>query len=501
MRTKIVTWITALTVIGVLALPGRAAAQHQKSAPYPYILIDLGTLGGPFGQLDGPGIQITPQGIVLGSADTAMADTDYPNFNPFLGGPNPYLLHAFAWHKGVMTDLEALPGNNSSAIWELNGHGVGAGTSETGAIDPLTGWPAENAVLFKDGGVIKLGTLPGGSESQALAINDRGQAAGFSSNGIPDPLSIFGWGTQTRAFLWQDGAMHDLGTLGGPDAVVQTLNARGQVTGASYTTALTNPVTPLLLGEGVPPTGWPTMDPFLWQGGHMQDLGTLGGTLSMVLWMNNRGEVVGQSNLAGDQTYHPFLWDGQALRDLGTLGGTFGSANWINEAGDVVGYASPPGDQTVHAVLWRKGAASDLGVPPGATFSFASSINTAGQVLGGAGSCSSSGCVADPFLWQGGASTDLNTLVAPSALQVTEGVFIDDRGEIAGLGLLPDGTQRVVLLVPAGQAASAGLTSNAPAPGPAGAAAVTHGSPAPCAPVAGWRARLARGPHLPCLRA
>ncbi len=36
------------------------------------------------------------------------------------------------------------------------------------------------------------------------------------------------------------------------------------------------------------------------QNGKMQDRGTLGGTLATVAVLNNGGEVVGQSNLAGD---------------------------------------------------------------------------------------------------------------------------------------------------------------------------------------------------------
>jgi len=53
----------------------------------------------------------------------------------------------------------------------------------------------------------------------------------------------------------------------------------------------------------------------------MADLGTLGGTMGFATAINNRGQVVGQSNMAGDQTAHPFLWGRGKLKDLGTLGG------------------------------------------------------------------------------------------------------------------------------------------------------------------------------------
>ena len=45
----------------------------------------------------------------------------------------------------------------------------------------------------------------------------------------------------------------------------------------------------------------------------MIDLGSLGGTFGLPNALNNRGQVVGQSNLPGDQpgNFDPFLWDGE----------------------------------------------------------------------------------------------------------------------------------------------------------------------------------------------
>ena len=306
--------------------------------------------------------------------------------------------------------------------------------SENGVIDPLTGYPAINAVLFKHGNVINLGTLPAGYESFGLAINDRGQVAGFSSNGTPDPFSMFGWGTQTRSFIWQNGVMTDLGTLGGPDSTINNLNSHGQIAGQSYTNSTLNPV-----------TGSPTIDPFLWQDGHIRDLGTLGGTQGFVNWMNNSGEVVGFSNLAGDQTHHPYLWNGRRLLDLGTFGGVNGNANWISDAGDVVGAADLLGSHTHDAFLWRHGAMKDLGTANGNPCSHADSINNEGQIVGSTTDCHTNLAA---VIWAHGSAIDLNTLIAPSTLHLTEAVYISDQGQIVGYGVLPNGDQHAYLLIP-----------------------------------------------------
>ena len=438
--------------LGMAVFPAAAPAAFASAAPA-YALTDVGTFGGPQASLDIFGFPITHEGAVLGTADTTVADHDYPNFNPFIVGyPDPFLTHAFKWRNGRLTDLGALPGNNSSAVFQINGRGVGAGMSETGALDPNTGYPAENAVLFKDGSVRNLGTLPGGHESQATAVNDRGQVAGFGDNGTPDPLSIFGnvvqgpngpgWVTQTRAFIWQHGKMQDLGTLGGPDAVMTELNARGQIAGDSYTNDTPNPA-----------TGVPTLHPYLWQNGHMRDLGTLGGTVSFTNWLNNKGEVVGQDNIAGDQASHPFLWDGHHLRDLGTLGGNFGAANQVNDAGVVAGWATLPGDSTAHAFLWKGRVMTDLTGASSSQCTVAQALNNRGQIVGN--TCDEQ----DAFLWTGGKQYDLNSLVAPSGIHLTAASFISDRGQIIALGTLPNGNQHVFLLTPTGSALGAAASS------------------------------------------
>jgi probable HAF family extracellular repeat protein len=180
----------------------------------------------------------------------------------------------------------------------------------------------------------------------------------------------------------------------------------------------------------------------------MVDIGTFGGTFGQPNGMNNRGQVVGFSNIAGDQLSHAFRWDKKrGLKDLGLLpGGMFGGANAINDAGEVVGGSDSPNG--FFAVLWKDGGITNLGTVAGDTCSWANWINSQGQIVGNGSACGREGDHA--FLWEnGGPVVDLQSLVQTgSGVTLGEALFINDRGEIAARGYLPSGVQHAVLLIP-----------------------------------------------------
>ena len=429
----------ALIYCSLAALSAYSSQAQSPSPEHPprYYAVDLGTFGGPNSfvnpawQLGGPN-QMNKRGVTVGAAATPELTPLGCVFCNGLAGQVPNVFHAFEWSGGVLEDLGALPGElTNSVATSVNVEGTAVGHSENGQVDPITGGRESRAVLWKNRKIINLGTF-GGEESFAFMINDRGQAMGIALDDVPDPFSFLGLffgtvnSTETRGFLWENGHKRDLGTLGGPDTFALGLNNRGEVVGSSYINSVPNP------GTGVP-----TTHPFLWRNGKMMDLGNLGGTSSGAWHINNRGEVIGDSTLPGDQIDHPFLWRNGQLIDLNTtsIGGQPLTVFAINDLGEIVGSGAFP-NHPYDAYLWKDGVAIDLGVLDGDCWSEAPVINSQGVVAGLSHSCD--GRFQRPFLWQSGHLYDLNQFIrmTPGAY-FTQPFAINDRGEISGIGVEP----------------------------------------------------------------
>jgi len=89
---------------------------------------------------------------------------------------------------------------------------------------------------------------------------------------------------------------------------------------------------------------------------------------------------------------------------------------------------------------------TDLPPVGGAPNAFGNAVNDHGQVVGNENNAKNSQELI-AVLWSGGHGYDLNTLVAPNPLQMISADYINNRGDIFGHGVLPNGDQRVILLV------------------------------------------------------
>jgi probable HAF family extracellular repeat protein len=404
MKTTLLKSMSAVSLLAALWMPLRLAAQErsatqeQTTEPTRYTITDLGTLeGGTFSQP----FSINRYGLVSGSSSLPNGDQ-----------------HATLWLEELKVDIGApgLGGPNSIAFGD-NERFQSAGEAETSTPDPkgedfcgfgthLTCLP----FLWQDGGMIQLPTF-GGNNGVAKTISNRGEVAGFAEDSTPDPGCPAPQVLHFKPVVWEKGVIRELPTFGGdPDGVAQQINDNGEVVGGSGTCATFNTN---FLYNLVP------VHALLWEKGKATDLGNLGGQTgqaggNIAYDINNQGQVVGNSDLAGDTTFDAFLWTKRTgMKDLGTLSGDVASVSLsINDAGSVVG------------------ASLDANFDPRA------------------------------FLWEKGVMTDLNTLIAgDSPLYLLTGCSINSRGEITGLGLTSTGETHTYLARPTHSVATSESTS------------------------------------------
>ncbi|WP_165226032.1 M56 family metallopeptidase [Aquisphaera insulae] len=170
------------------------------------------------------------------------------------------------------------------------------------------------------------------------AINARGQVIGRTLG--PDGRS--------HAFRSRPGRPVDLRTDDLGDCWPAAINGRGQVVGSCI---VGNGDSGVVSHAFRTPPGRP-VDPA------RDDLGTLGGQRSTATDINDRGEVVGDSELSPNVGGHAFLHDGRGMHDLNDLipadtGLTILKAHAINNRGQIVGQAEwvGPSSNAFRAVL------------------------------------------------------------------------------------------------------------------------------------------------------
>ena len=228
--------------------------------------------------------------------------------------------------------------------------------------------------------------LPG-VHGAALALNDRGTIVG-----TVEPSD----GAQPHAVRWRDGAMEDLGTLGGSYSKALGVNERDEIVGYAATSE-------------------DRSHAFLWRDGTMTDLGTLGGTESGATGINERGQVIGWSLTARPVEMHAFLWGAGKMTDLGKAWGAVD----INERSDVILQAH------LQAAFWRDGVLTEVAPFEDTTITFLHGMDENGRVVG---STVASGREVG-FLWENGVTTTID--VEGSSGWVTP-IAINAHGVVVG---------------------------------------------------------------------
>lgn len=377
-----------------LAAPAPAASTivggATRATAMRYAITDLGTLpSGYFSQAAGNAIG----GLVAGGSSGADG-----------------LEHAVLWFRGQAIDLAA-PGFNSDAFG-VNVFGLVSGQTEIDAADPY----AENF-------------------------------CGYFT------------GRACRPFAWQSGQRKLLPLLGGANGTVgDNVNLFGQIPGTAETSQadLDCPGEASAIGTGPQRLAF---KPVLWNApkGTVRELATLpGDDVGIAFWVNDLGQAVGVTGTCADTSLpplsvgrHAVLWERDGTpTDLGNLGGlgdpaqpgVGNVAHAINDRGQVVGVSALAGNTATHGFLWtRAQKMRSLDPLPGQAQSGAVGLNNLGDAVG----VSFDGMLWDAVMagesaaviWRnGGAPADLNTLVAaPTPLYLLFAFSIDDAGVIVGM--------------------------------------------------------------------
>jgi probable HAF family extracellular repeat protein len=301
-----------------------AAIALMATAGPIYTLADLGTLGGASAMASG----VNSLGQTVGSMTTAAGDT-----------------YAFITSGSSYTNLTA---NSSVATG-----GMANGINNTGQIagtQYIGGQPY--ATLWTNG----VATTVGGAGSYGMAIDNAGDIAGMLLNN-----------GEGSAFVTQNGVVTPLGAFdSGSWSSAYGLNNQGKAA-----------------GYGMTSTG--NFAAFTWTPGQGYSvLGTLGGTNSYAMAINDAGAIVGSAQIASGYV-RATKWNGTSIQNLGTLGGVSSSAYGINDLGNVVG-TSLTSNNAGHGFLEEGGFMYDINAllidDPGWVITDLYAINGSNQIVG-----------------------------------------------------------------------------------------------------------------------
>jgi probable HAF family extracellular repeat protein len=332
-------------------------------------------------------------------------------------------------------------------------------------------------------------------------VGPAGQALNVSGNGITSGAATMPDGS-LHAVLWLNRIRKDIGLegLGGANSIAFGVNLFGVAVGGAETDQV-DPTGADFCGfatYGLPTAG-AVCAPFVWKGGDMRALPTLGGRNGTASQINRWGTIVGETETASADPgcpqrlqFRPVVWQGGKVRALPTVAGDAdGVAYAVNDRGQVVGSSGSCAPfnpalqmamQPLHPILWQPdGTPISLGSLGGSGYgggNLAININDLGHVVGtsdlpgdqgghaflwtsedgmsdlgtlpgdllsGAIGINDSDTITGISLdatftpravvWLNGVAADLNALVAPGPLHLLMGTSINRAGEIVGLAV------------------------------------------------------------------
>lgn len=236
-----------------------------------------------------------------------------------------------------MSALPVLDGNNGQAT-AMNNRGQITGFAETTVSDSscpaFAPSPTVLPVLWEKDQPRPLPTVGGDSDGNANAINEQGQAVGYSGSCV----------AATHAVTWKNNTAFVLQDLGGIRSnVAYAINNRGQIAGKVRKADDT------------------TYEAALWQpDGSLTILGILpGDSAAIASGINDKGQVVGSTLDSSFSFVHAFIWQDNVMTNLDKLFPASSNlyptmANQINDRGQIVGMAtvlSGPHAGETHAFL------------------------------------------------------------------------------------------------------------------------------------------------------
>ncbi|MEV1240116.1 hypothetical protein ACIBO2_53460 [Nonomuraea sp. NPDC050022] len=311
-----------------------AAADECPTATDRWEAVDLGVTGGA--------LDINDLGQIAGFSRNATGAT-----------------RAIVWDSGEIIDVGTLggPRGDASGIDE-EGHVVGGSYTES---------EKGHAFLWHKGTMQDLGTF-GGFAAFPRDVN-QGAIVGEYSTLLPGHIRV------RQAFVIRNGVKTDLDLVAGSEAT--GINTTGQIAGTHRRTER----------AGLP-ANQQTQRAFLWENGTVTELGTLGGIWSEASGLNNQGQVVGQSALDADGVLQAgFVWNPETgMRRLEDRGGV-ARPKAINDGDVIVGtHTCGTASGTTRAAVWTdpSQAPALLPDPAGGTATAANAINVHGEIAGNA---------------------------------------------------------------------------------------------------------------------